>query len=95
MYKKVIFSLLLLSPTSSAVAQSTDTINKAVNECIEVVHSSPGNDFEKFSDKKFDAYYNPATGLVENNVIYMDDKGSLFKFNKCMTSMGLPLGPKK
>jgi hypothetical protein len=88
--KPALTAILVLNlawvPTSHA---DTATINKTVSECINFVHAL-GDSF-----KKFDAYYNPATGRVENNVMYVADQPAIFQFNKCMAQHGLPLGPKK
>lgn len=86
--------ILLIGCAFPAAAQNKDSIDKAVARCVELVHKSPGTDMEKYSFSKFDAYYNPATGAVMNNVIYADDQLSLFKFNKCMVNEGFPLGAK-
>lgn len=92
---KLMALIIFLGFAFPAAAQNADAINKAVKHCVEFVQKSPGTDMEKYSFSKFDAYYNPATGLVENNVVYVDDQLSLFKFNKCMVSEGFPLGTKK
>jgi hypothetical protein len=39
----------------------------------------------------FDAFYNSATKMVENNAIYVRDQSALYEFRKCMASQGLPL----
>ncbi len=42
--------------------------------------------------KKFDAFYNLATGTVQNNATEVaGDTEPLYEFNKCMASEGLPL----
>jgi hypothetical protein len=41
--------------------------------------------------KHFDAFYNPATGRVENNGYLNGDVPPQYQFNKCMASQGLPL----
>jgi hypothetical protein len=42
----------------------------------------------------FDAYYNAATGMVQNNVEYNFQQRFLFAFQKCMADRGFPLGKK-
>jgi hypothetical protein len=39
----------------------------------------------------FDAFYNPATGRVENNAQIVAMQPPLFLFNKCMAEHGWPL----
>jgi hypothetical protein len=78
--------VLNLAWVSTSHAQDTATINKTVTECLKVVHSL-ADDYAKY----FDAFYNPATGKVENNVIYATGRSALFQFNKCMAQHGVPL----
>ncbi len=42
--------------------------------------------------KHFDAYYNPATGMVENNAASNGDQQALYNFRKCMAQEGFALG---
>ncbi|CAN7597005.1 hypothetical protein LJR069_004419 [Variovorax paradoxus] len=42
--------------------------------------------------KGFDAYYNPISGRVQNNVRYQGEMPALYAFNKCMVGKGIPLG---
>ena len=62
------------------------TINKAISKCLDFVRSKADPVFSK----GFDAYYNPATGRVENNAALIGDKESLSRFNKCMAEQGVP-----
>ena len=41
--------------------------------------------------EKFDAFYNPANGHIENNVLYNGQRPALYAFNKCMTKLGFSL----
>jgi hypothetical protein len=69
-------------------SQNNAAIVQAVKYCVDYVHSaSPGNYFYK----GFDAFYNPATGNVENNVVYAGGQEALFVFDKCMAGQGFPL----
>jgi hypothetical protein len=79
--------VLNLCWVSTSHAQDTAAINKAVSECLKVVHSLVDDSYAKY----FDAFYNPATGLVENNVMYATGRPALFQFNKCMVQHGVPL----
>ena len=68
-------------------------IGKAITHCLDVVHRFPvDNGVEQRFFKHFDAYYNPASGQVENNAVYNGDQAPLFQFDKCMASRGFPLG---
>ncbi|MGO8844184.1 MAG: hypothetical protein ACLQFI_02320 [Methylocella sp.] len=79
-----------------AFAQSnsdqTVTINKAVAHCVSVVHNTHAQeDFMQPYYNNFDAFYNPASGSVNNNAQSNGDMKALFVFHKCMTEQGLPL----
>jgi len=59
-----------------------------VKYCVDFLHrASPGNSFYQ----SFDAFYNPATVNVENNVVFVGGQEALFVFNKCMAEQGVPL----
>lgn len=85
------------SPQSSLNAEQTVVLNKTVAECVELVRASgakPESTFDTVNAKfwsGFDAYYNPSTGRVENNVMYVGQRPVLYAFNKCMVSKGVPL----
>ena len=64
----------------------TAAIKETVRVCVQVVHSDP----DAFS-QGFYAYYNAATGTVENNVIYQAGREPLLRFQKCMAERGVPL----
>ena len=73
--------VFLVMVTTQAMA--ADSIQQAAKTCIKVVHDS--------GYALFDAFYNPATKVVENNVAYVYQKPALFPFNKCMAQQGFPL----
>jgi glucan-binding YG repeat protein len=62
-------------------------LKKTISQCVQFVKSSAPNN-EVYS--KFDAFYNPASGRVQNNNQYVD-QSSIYAFNKCMTEQGFPL----
>lgn len=64
----------------------TVAIKETVRACVVVVHSNP----DTFS-QGFYAYYNVATGTVENNMLYRAGREPLFRFQKCMAEHGVPL----
>ena len=76
--------------------QSQAIIEKVVKHCVDVVHQFPAHNQmdigtnENFF-KHFDAFYNRATGRVENNGYLNGDIPPQYQFNKCMASQGLPL----
>jgi hypothetical protein len=75
---------------STAFADQTTVdaaaVAKAVSKCVDIVRSK-GDEWSK----GFDAFYNPATGRLENNVVYAGGREPLFRFNKCMVQQGFPL----
>jgi len=76
--------------------QSQAIIEKVVKHCVDVVDQFPAHNQmdigtnENFF-KHFDAFYNRATGRVENNGYLNGDIPPQYQFNKCMASQGLPL----
>jgi hypothetical protein len=64
------------------------TADDLVQHCVDVVHHH--SDATGFF-AKFDAFYNPANGTVENNARLVGDEEPLYQFNKCMASQGQPL----
>lgn len=76
-------------------AQDKGLIDKTVAECVAFVRSYQGDPIYRPSFERFDAYYNPSTGLVENNGTTAGDRVAIFQFNKCMAQNGMPLGAKK
>jgi hypothetical protein len=71
--------------------QSQAAIEKVVKHCIDVVHKFPADQMETQFFKRFDAFYNSATGRVQNNGYLNGDLPPLYEFNKCMASQGYPL----
>lgn len=79
---------------ANAAEQQLDqaaVIEKAVKACVEVVHATKARDFDQMFYKEFDAYYNPASGTVQNNAYRAGDTRPLYTFNKCMVQKGVPL----
>jgi hypothetical protein len=72
-------------------------VASAVKHCVEFVHQFPTHDQMDVTTnagffKKFDAFYNLATGTVQNNATdVVGDTEPLYEFNKCMAEEGLPL----
>lgn len=64
----------------------TAAIKETVRTCVQVVHRNP----DSFS-QGFYAYYNVATGTVEDNLVYQAGREPLFRFQKCMAEHGVPL----
>ena len=85
---------VLIAATMSN-AQDKAVIDKAVSDCVQFVHSFQADPGMQSFYRKFDAYFNVATGLVQNNATLVGDQAALFQFNKCMAQKGLPLGPPK
>jgi len=71
--------------------QSHAIIEKVVKYCVDVVHKFPADQMEAQFFKRFDAFYNLATGRVENNGYLNGDIPPQYQFNKCMASQGVPL----
>ncbi|MFM0687358.1 hypothetical protein PQQ77_15375 [Paraburkholderia strydomiana] len=65
-------------------------LKQAVAQCVTRVRASAPAGNEQFYTG-FDAYYNPASGRVMNNVQYNGQVPALYAFNKCMASQGFPL----
>ena len=68
-------------------------IKQAIAQCVQFVRgeaSTKGELDAKFY-AGFDAFYNEATGRVQNNVVLNGGMAPLFEFNKCMSSRGIPL----
>ena len=74
-------------------ADQLPALRKAIAECASNVRGSAMQrdpiEQKFFSD--FDAYYNPAAGRVQDNVIYNGGLPAKYQFNKCMTEQGWPL----
>ena len=68
--------------------EQIEKLKKAIFQCTQGVRiSAPDNIFYS----KFDAYYNPASGRVENNNMYQGGGPAVYAFNKCMAVLGIPL----
>jgi hypothetical protein len=75
-------------------ALQSDQISKltgVVSQCVKVVHDAAPTDYTKDFYDKFDAYYNPGSGRVENNNTLVGGLPAVYLFNKCMASGGFPL----
>jgi outer membrane murein-binding lipoprotein Lpp len=68
-----------------------EILKKTISQCVRFVKgSAPKGEFKDEVYAKFDAFYNPATGRVQNNNQYVD-QSALYTFNKCMAEHGFPL----
>lgn len=91
MIKLIAVACVTIACSIGPAAAQTDPVTTAlivaaVKVCVVEVHKSA----DSFA-KHFDAFYNPATGLVENNAVYVGDQPSVYQFRKCMTAAGYPL----
>jgi hypothetical protein len=82
--------------SGAAVGQPTSdqpaAISKAVSHCVIAVHNThPTESWMQQYYTNFDAFYNPASGAVQNNAQTVGDMKALFVFNKCMAEQGYPL----
>jgi hypothetical protein len=85
----IILMVSLVSAASAALAnpspEEAAAITKAVAYCVDVVHKSAPN------GQNFDAFYNPSTGMVQNNANTVGEQKALFVFQKCMAQQGVSL----
>jgi hypothetical protein len=96
MHKRVlVVALFVVGLAASSTAQEKTTVENAVKHCVDVVHRFTADETDKRFFQKFDAFYNPAKGQVENNAVMVGDQEPLYQFNKCMTSQGYPLSYNK
>lgn len=73
--------------------QEIATLKAAIEACVQVGRAVPPPQYSDGSmTKGFDAYYNPITGRVQNNVRYQGEMPALYAFNKCMVSKGISIG---
>jgi hypothetical protein len=87
--KRASVALVLFAIAMPACAQNKEAaISAAVTKCVAVARKYP--DLLGMS-KGFDAFYNAATGLVENNAFLQGQQPALFEFRKCMAASGFPL----
>jgi hypothetical protein len=84
----LLFNLSSMTSTAPADEAAADAavVTKAVSKCVDIVRSK-GDEWSK----GFDAFYNPGTGQVEINVVYVGGREPLFRFKKCMVQQGFPL----
>lgn len=61
------------------------TIDEAVKHCVDEVRTRSD------ASRHFDAFYNRASGAVQNNVMFVYERQSLFWFQKCLAVQGFPL----
>jgi hypothetical protein len=91
------FALAEAQTSSEQPSPDKTEITKAVKQCVGAVHKlgqcvgveTCPRDSEFF--KSFDAFYNPTSGRVEDNVTMQGERKALFIFRKCMTEKGLSL----
>ena len=83
--RKIRMLFIGLALPTSTIAASDITV--AVKSCIQVARDA--------GYPTFDAFYNPASKSVENNVTNVLNQGALFPFNKCMAAEGFPLAYSK
>jgi hypothetical protein len=83
---KYLVVAVLVCVSSAALSEELDTqkIKSVVKACVAAVHVQYGSDL-------FDAFYNPATQMVENNVTTQGQLPFLYNFRKCMAEQGYPL----
>jgi hypothetical protein len=67
-------------------------IKDLVHECVHYVRHMPNpNPIYGDSYKHFDAFYNGASGKVENNAFLNVDQQALYVFRECMAEHNYPL----
>jgi len=72
--------------------EQIEPLKKAISNCVQQVKNlAKKDDFSTKFFSEFDAYYNPASGRVQNNAIYQGSMPAVYEFNKCMSSLGFPL----
>jgi hypothetical protein len=86
-----------VSNTAGPQALSQEQIGmlqKVIAQCVQVVRNSAPKESTLGSSREvyvgFDAFYNPASGRVQNNNQYVD-QSAVYAFSKCMASHGWPL----
>src|SRR5579864_5975379 len=89
---KAAFAAAIWPIAAFSQSNQTELAGKAVKHCILVVHNThPSEAFMETYYQNFDAFYNPATGMVQNNARSVGDQKALFVFEKCMVEQGFPL----
>jgi hypothetical protein len=102
MREKICVALAFACLVSPGLAQQNAPpaparVDNIVKYCVEFVHAFPAyNQMDVTTNKgffkKFDAFYNSATGTVQNNATeVVGDTEPLYEFNKCMAREGFPL----
>ena len=67
-------------------------LGKVIAQCVQIVRSLAPPGATPISDVHitFDAFYNPASGRVQNNNQYVS-QDAVYAFNKCMTERNWPM----
>ncbi len=73
----------LVSLVMASQAMAANTIEQAVKTCIQVVHNS--------RYESFDAFFNPASKSVENNITYVYERAASMRMIFCALSRCLTL----
>jgi hypothetical protein len=85
----------ILPPVAATSPPTTDAdralVTKTVKQCVDLVHADKSEPDLKTFFEKFDAFYNLASGRVENNATRNGDQRALFVFKKCMNEKGIPI----
>ena len=68
-------------------------LQATIAQCVSEVRASAPSDDNVMARfyAGFDAYFNAATGKVQNNVIYAGGMPAAFAFGRCMSAKGIPL----
>jgi hypothetical protein len=87
---------IALSAANPTLAQTNPvdsaTVSRVVNNCLHIVRNTrPEESWMQSYYANFDAFYNAATGTVQNNAQTSGDMKALFLFNNCMAGQGSPL----
>lgn len=81
------------APAASMDSQGTATLQAAIEACVQIGRATPPPQYSDASlTKNFDAYYNPITGRIQNNVRYQGEMPALYAFNKCIVRKGISVG---
>ena len=77
------------TPEPAASHPSTTCRSPQVEYCVDRARQWQPGELQRDLHSRFDAFYNSATKLVENNATW--DQAAVFAFNKCMAQQGPPL----
>jgi len=77
---------------SAADADNVEAIRLAISQCVKQVRANPNQGAFNLVLPAFDAYYNPATHQVQDNVTYAQQKPARYAFKKCMAERGIVVG---